>query len=207
MPATLSPARPHLRDISTAFALRGDFVSAAPYGSGHINDTYCTVFNQGGSRVRYLVQRLNARIFQNPAGLMDNVSRICAHAQQRLRAEGVPDASRRALTLIPTRDGLDFHTDDEGGVWRCYIFVEGARGYDSVENAGQAFQAARAFGAFQRLLVDLPGGRLVETIPDFHNTVRRFDNLRRSISAGTARTTAACGPFTAPAATRASGWI
>ncbi|MFO1528897.1 MAG: aminoglycoside phosphotransferase family protein [Kiritimatiellia bacterium] len=41
----------------------------------------------------------------------------------------------------------------------------------------------RAFGAFQRLLVDLPGGRLVETIPDFHNTLRRFENLRRSVAA------------------------
>ncbi|MFO1522230.1 MAG: hypothetical protein U1G05_09370 [Kiritimatiellia bacterium] len=132
-----------LRDIVATFAIPGDFVDATPYGSGHINDTFRAVFNQGGTPVRYLVQRLNPRIFKNPAGLMDNVARICAHARLRLCAEGVADASRRALTLIPCRDGAGFLTDGEGGVWRCYVFVEGASGHDSVENPGQAFQAAR----------------------------------------------------------------
>ncbi|MFO1492548.1 MAG: hypothetical protein U1F87_16935 [Kiritimatiellia bacterium] len=70
-----------LRDIVATFAIPGDFVDATPYGSGHINDTFRAVFNQGGTPVRYLVQRLNPRIFKNPAGLMDNVARICAHAR------------------------------------------------------------------------------------------------------------------------------
>jgi Ser/Thr protein kinase RdoA (MazF antagonist) len=42
-----------------------------------------------------------------------------------------------------------------------------------VKNA-KAFQAAKAFGAFQALLADLPGERLVETIPNFHHTPSRY---------------------------------
>ena len=46
-----------------------------------------------------------------------------------------------------------------------------------VETPGQAEAAARAFGAFQCLLADLPGPRLHETIPDFHDTPKRFAAL------------------------------
>ena len=51
-----------LRSFIDAFNLYGEFIGAAPYGSGHINDTYCAQFNQGGTRVRYIVQRINESI-------------------------------------------------------------------------------------------------------------------------------------------------
>ena len=53
--------------------------------------------------------------------------------------------------------------------------------YEAVQTPAQAFQAGRAFGEFQSLLVDLPGGRLNETIPDFHNTRQRFAALQQAI--------------------------
>jgi Ser/Thr protein kinase RdoA (MazF antagonist) len=40
-----------------------------------------------------------------------------------------------------------------------------------------AREAARAFGAFVRLLVDCPGASLHETIPGFHDTARRIAAL------------------------------
>src|SRR5690606_11526986 len=95
---------------------------------------------------------------------------------------GDADASRRALTLVPARDGRPYHRDGDGGWWRCYLFIEGARTHDIIETAEQAREAARAFGEFQQLLVDLPGGRLHETIPAFHDTRRRFENLQRAIA-------------------------
>ena len=67
--------------------------------------------------------------------------------------------------------------DEAGNYWRCYLFIEKARSYDQIESAQQAFQAAKAFGAFQGLLADLPAPRLLDTIPDFHHTRRRFDAL------------------------------
>lgn len=169
--------------IAAQFAIYGDFVDAFPYGSGHINDTFCAVFDQGACRVRYIIQRVNSYIFKNPEGLMENVARICRHSFDKLKANNAPDASRRTLTLIPTKSGKDWFVDAEGNVWRCYIFIERARGYDVIETTEQAFQAARAFGNFQKLLVDIPGGRLVETIPDFHNTRKRFETFQKSLAA------------------------
>ena len=65
-------ARHEVRAVASHFQIYGDFLSAEPYGSGHINDTYCVVFNQAGTRVRYIFQRINHRVFQNPVALMEN---------------------------------------------------------------------------------------------------------------------------------------
>jgi Phosphotransferase enzyme family len=169
----------NLSTIACNFQILGEFSEAAPYGSGHINDTYCVVFNQGGMAVRYIFQRINHLIFKDPVGLMDNIQRVTSHLQGKLEGE----RSRRALFLIPARDGKCYYRDGEGNTWRAYIFVEKARTYDAVESTKQAFEAARAFGRFQCLLADLPAPRLKETIPDFHHTPKRFAALERAIEA------------------------
>ena len=46
--------------------------------------------------------------------------------------------------------------------------------FDAVRSEQQAFEAAKAFGEFQRMLADLPAPRLHESIPDFHHTAKRF---------------------------------
>ena len=67
-----------------------------------------------------------------------------------------------------------------------YHFISGARSYDAVETTGQAFQAAKAFGEFQKMLATLPAPRLNDTIPDFHDTPKRFIALEQSIAADAA---------------------
>ena len=170
-----------LKSVFGNFSVLGTFASAAPYGSGHINDTYAVVCDQGGTPIRYILQRINHTIFTNPEGLMDNIYRVTSHQQRKLRESGIVEASRRALTLVPSCSGAPYHRDDDGNYWRLYIFVEHATGHDLIETPSQAEAAANAFGAFQQLLVDLPGAPLVETIPNFHNTPARFEALIRAI--------------------------
>ncbi len=74
--------------------------------------------------------------------------RVTGHLRSRFAGEA--DAGRRVLQLIATRDGAGWHVDAEGGYWRAYSFIEGARTLDAVGSARQAFEAARAFGEFQR---------------------------------------------------------
>jgi len=166
--------------VAESFSLLGSFREAAPYGSGHINDTFVLLLDQAGTPVRYILQRINDRIFKDVPALMSNISRVTEHALGRLREEGNPDSSRRSLVLLRSREGAPWHRDEHGGWWRCYPFIEKARTYDLVDTPRLAREAARAFGEFQNLLVDLPGGRLNETIPNFHNTRQRLENLRRA---------------------------
>ncbi len=172
-----------LKELMARFAVLGDYAGGHPYGSGHINDTYQVTMLQAGRPVRYILQRLNGTVFPEPLKLMDNVSRICRELQSRLAAADVEDASRRALTTVAARDGEPCIQDEEGSVWRLYLFIEDAIGYDIVENISQAFEAARAFGAFQKLLTDLPGDRLNETIPGFHDTPARFAKFKALVDA------------------------
>jgi hypothetical protein len=173
-----------LRAVTRQFQLRGHFISTAPYGAGHINDTYCAVFDQGGGQVRYIVQRINHHVFKNPPALMKNVQRVTAHLAQK--TAGCHDPLRRVLKLIPANDGLPYYHDADGNHWRIYIFIGDARSYDAVESPQQAFAAAKAFGQFQKLLSDLPAPRLHDTIPDFHHTPKRFAALEKAIEADTA---------------------
>jgi Ser/Thr protein kinase RdoA (MazF antagonist) len=170
--------------VARQFQVCGEFQSATPYGSGHINDTYRVIMQDAGTAQPFILQRINTAIFKNPVALMENIQRVTSHLASRVANQ--PDCGRRALTLIPTRDGHAWYVDPNGGYWRAYPFIEGARSYDSVERAEQALQAARAFGQFQQLLADLPSPRLHDTIPDFHHTPKRFAALERAIAADAA---------------------
>ncbi|MGH9159653.1 MAG: phosphotransferase enzyme family protein [Vicinamibacteraceae bacterium] len=177
------PVQRRLQTVIRWFQAYGDCLDAPRYGSGHINETYAPTFNQSGTPVRYILQRINHDVFKQPIPLMENVARVTAHARARLSTNGNRDVSRRVLTLVPSVDGTPYVIDEEGAVWRMYLFIEGARTYDLIETERQALAAARAFGEYQRLLADLPGVRLHETIPDFHHTRRRFDALQRAVDA------------------------
>lgn len=180
--------------IMKRFCVAGDFLGAVPYGSGHINDTFAANYSQGGMRVRYLLQRVNSKIFKDVPGLMENVERVCSHARDRLEAAGDTDISRRVLSLVPTVDGRSFFQDRNDDFWRLYIFIEGATGFDVVQNETQAYEAARAFGEFLNLLMDMPGPRLNETIPSFHNTRSRYRAFLDALDADSFNRAIDCRP-------------
>lgn len=167
--------------ITRQFQVYGELLEAIPYGNGHINDTFCAAFDQAGTRVRYIMQRINHNIFKNPVALMENIHRVTTHLNAKLAGQSA--LSRRTLTLIPAQDGRPFVQDAEGNYWRMYLFIEKARTYDAVESPRQAFEAAKAFGQFQKMLSDLPSPRLHDTIPDFHHTPKRFTALEKAIAA------------------------
>jgi Ser/Thr protein kinase RdoA (MazF antagonist) len=170
--------------VASKFQVRGEFIFAAPCGNGHINDTWCATFLQAAQPVRFILQRINHKIFRNPIALMENIERVTGHLAAQ--ESGHPDRERRVLRLIPAHDGRAWSVDSEGYYWRAYRFIEGARTYDVVESPEQAYQAAKAFGRFQQLLAGLPAPRLNDTIPDFHHTPKRFAALEQAIAADAA---------------------
>ncbi|MEY3548987.1 MAG: hypothetical protein RLZZ552_1355, partial [Verrucomicrobiota bacterium] len=100
--------------VSSGFAFGGKVLSATPYGSGHINDTFLVVVEAAPNPRRFVLQRINHHVFKQPDLLMENVERVCAHTHAKLRAAGATDAHRRALRLIPTQEEKSWHVDDAG---------------------------------------------------------------------------------------------
>jgi Ser/Thr protein kinase RdoA (MazF antagonist) len=173
--------KPDFRSIVSQFAFEGDFLDARRCGIGHINGTYAARFRKPDGTVhRYILQRINHKVFKHPEELMHNIQKVTVHLRDKIIAAG-GNAERETLNLIPTVDGGTFYRTAEGDYWRGYIFIEGAQTYHVVECLDHFYNAGKAFGKFQRLVSDLPAERLYETIPHFHHTRKRFEAFVESV--------------------------
>lgn len=170
------------KEVIENFQFEGEYTEGIPYGSGHINDTFRVTFQHKGETKRYILQRMNNQIFLNPEELMENVVGVTSWLRKKIVENG-GEPERETLNLVPAKDGKAFYKDSEGEYWRVYLFIEGAKTYDLVENQEDFYQSAVAFGRFQGLLADYPAETLHETIQDFHNTVKRLDTFKKAVEA------------------------
>mgnify|MGYP006072067607 CR=1 FL=1 len=172
-----------IKAISHEFAIAGEFLEGLEIDSGHINSTYLVVYETAdGKRAKYILQRINNYVFKDPLMVMKNVEVVTRHINWKvLRVK--KDLGGQTLNIYPARGGRSFAYGKNGGVWRCYNYIENCHTYDVVENSRQAYQAAKAFGSFQDLVSDLPVEEVAETIPDFHNTPKRYARLMEVIAA------------------------
>ena len=91
-------------DIAHLFDVPRGEMACEPYGTGNINDTFCLTMAQGGRRVRYILQRINSRLFPDVAKLMHNIALVTAFCRRSVLARG-GDPMRECLTIVPTRAG------------------------------------------------------------------------------------------------------
>jgi Ser/Thr protein kinase RdoA (MazF antagonist) len=183
-----------LAAIAARFAFEGGLTSATPLGRGHIHDSFLLDFDTNGGARRYVLQRINTHVFADPDALMRNVARVTAHLRERYAARAGHDAQRRSLSLVAALDGGHGARDAAGGYWRAYDYIEGSVAHEAIGELARARSAARAFGEFQRMLADLPAPRLSETIPGFHDTPRRVEQLEQARRRDTARRAARARP-------------
>lgn len=164
------------------FKLKGMVMSAVPYGSGHINDTFLmTLRKDDETEGRVILQRMNTNIFTKPVELMENILNVTSYLRKKIEERG-GDPERETLNVIQTKNGQPYFVDSEGNYWRCYVFIEDAKSYDLVESPEDFYQSAVAFGNFQRLLADYPAETLHETIKGFHDTKARFEVFKKAIA-------------------------
>ena len=171
----------NLLEIIKAFPEFGHYLGYKPVSDGHINDTYIVEYSLAdGTIIRYLLQRINVNVFKKPLELMDNVIGVTSFLREKITANG-GDPMRETLTVYPTKDGKNCYMAEDGGCWRLYNFVENTFSINELTNPEDFRNAALTFGNFQNLLADYPIDTLYDTIPDFHNTVARFNNLKIAI--------------------------
>ena len=161
------------------FMFEGAFSHAKTLGAGYINETHMLCYKHGETVNKYTLQRINANIFKDPAKLMDNIESITAHIRKKVIAAG-GDERREGLNLVKTKDNKTFYTDENGDCYRAYIFIEAFQ-YDVIKNPDDAYKTGKAFGKFLKMLDDFPADTLHETIPNFHNTKKRYTDLLETI--------------------------
>lgn len=165
-----------LNFIINNFQINDTITSIDAYGNGHINRTYLVnAVTANGEPKRYILQMVNSNVFPNGEGLMANIEKVTEYLRPMV------DDPRGVMTLIPTKDG-NSHINDEGHVWRVYDFIENSICIERVDNNDDFYQCAYGFGMFQRQLKDFPAATLVEVIPDFHNTPKRFETFKKAVA-------------------------
>lgn len=167
-----------LEDALYAFGFGPQCSYVKPFGEGHINETYAVYMpTEHGDEFAYILQRVNNNVFKDPAGVMENIFGVTEYLRNVVREEG-GDPDRETLSCIKTKNGCTYFEDSEGQPWRSYHYISNSVCYQLVENAEQFYQSGASFGHFLKQLGNYPAASLKETIPDFHNTVKRFENFQ-----------------------------
>lgn len=143
------------------FVLAGPPSALEPVPGGHIHASWRVT----AGRRRYLLQRLNTRVFADPDALTANLAVVLEHIDG-------------PLEIVPTVDAERLWRGGVGGVWRMFPWLDGTRPARSTD----ARAVAGAFGAFDRRLADLPPGALVEVLPRFHDPPHRLSQLEAGVA-------------------------
>ncbi len=170
-----------LEDAVYAFGFGPQCSYVKPFGEGHINETYAVYMpgHDGQDVPLYVLQRININVFKNPDQVMDNIFGVTEYLRNIIRQDG-GDLDREALCYIKTKDGQSYFEDDNGQPWRCLHYVPNSVCYQQVERPEQFYQSALSFGHFLKQLGDYPADSLYETIPKFHDTVKRFRDFEEA---------------------------
>ena len=169
-----------IEEIKEHFNFEGEYTGFYPIHNGHINNTYVLEFDEKDQSKSYLLQQINTYVFTSPDKLMENVVGVTEYLH-KIIVENGGDPERETLNVIKTKDGAPYFVSKDNRYWRCYNFITDAYTCQSIENPVVFYNSAVAFGNFQRLLADYPADSLHETIPNFHNTVSRYNDLMEAV--------------------------
>ena len=155
-------------EVAAKFCLQGEVTEICPYGEGHINLTLLVTTTEK----RYILQKMNTRVFPDPDKLMANICGVTEH----LRARGI-----ETLNVVPTKDGKPFLKETE--CYRVYDFIENTVTYQTASDINVFRNSGKAFGEFQNYLAEFDASKLTETIKRFHDTPNRFENFKAALEA------------------------
>jgi len=132
------------------------------FGDGLINHTWRVDTASAG----YILQQVNQYVFKRPFDIDQNLSLLKEYLDQEypeyLFIAPVKDLSGNSL--IQTGDGY----------FRMFRFVENSHTVNVVDQKEEAYEAAKQFGKFSRLLSGFDVKQLHTTLPDFHNLILRY---------------------------------
>jgi len=163
-----------LKDVCKCFCIEGTFVGYETIRVGNVNKTYEVKFIlPDGTAKSFLVQNVNTYAFRQPVELMENIDKVTEHIRAR-------KPGQIALHFHHTADRKTYVPDGEN-FWRMTNYIPSVT-HDGVQDLEIIRNAGKAFGEFQMQLSDFPADGLYETIPNFHNTRKRYEALKNSVA-------------------------
>jgi Ser/Thr protein kinase RdoA (MazF antagonist) len=156
-----------LTAIANQFTPQGMVTNVQPFGNGNINDTFLVTTNSPSPR--FVLQRINTRVFPQPQLVMRNMRVLTEHVYRRLQLAPL-DRRWEVPRVLLTKNGQDHCTDADGSFWRAISFIESSQSFDRMEDTESAKEIGYALGMFHNLIGDLPPTQLADTLEGFHIT-------------------------------------
>jgi Ser/Thr protein kinase RdoA (MazF antagonist) len=162
-----------LTSLLLQYGLDEKHCSVQAFGNGLINHTWKIVNGQRS----YILQRINHQVFKQPYNIADNLHLIGSYFKQK-------HPEYLFTSPLPTTANEEMIADGEHGYFRLFEFVPASHTVDVVNTPQQAFEAAKQFGRFTRLLSGLDISKLKITLPDFHNLSLRYQQFQTALANG-----------------------
>ena len=161
-----------LESVLVAYGLPADTV-VTPHGSGLINRTW--LLRNG--KDKYILQRINQDVFSTPALIAQNIERVGTYL-----AAHYPEATFPCP--VATTTGETLVNAGANDFFRLFPFIEGSVTIDVVGKPELAYEAAKQFGAFTRMMDGFPVAQLHDTLPHFHDLALRYRAFREALTSG-----------------------
>ena len=162
-----------LHEVCRLFRIYDTFLGYETIQMGNVNRTYKVNFLlEDGRPKSFLVQNVNTYAFRHPVELMDNIDRVTEHIRRKRPGQV-------ALHFHHTEDRKTYVIDGDN-FWRMTNYVPSVT-YNTVQDPKILRNAGKAFGEFQTDLADFEIQQLFETIPNFHNTRKRYETLIKAV--------------------------
>ena len=162
----------NIKEVLVNFGFDED-TKLEPWGNGHINDTFRV-------NEKFILQKINIDIFKDYDGLMNNVYLVTTFLQKQLYKNG-GDVLRETMGIMPAVDGTRYYVCSNGCVYRLYVFVSDSLSLDAAQTPEDLYSCGLGFGTFQRQLSGFDASLLIETIPGFHDTLKRFGVFKDAV--------------------------
>lgn len=167
----------NLKEIAEKFNIEGDILEISPLSGGLINSTYLLKTKE--NQPNYIFQKKNKDIFKNVPLMMDNIVKVTDHIRKKIKEEG-GDTKREVMTIVNTKDGKPYVTDNNGDYWTMSVFIPDSINFDKADKPELAFKGGEGIGKFHLQLADFTTP-LHEIIPGFHNLKYRFNQWDETI--------------------------
>jgi Ser/Thr protein kinase RdoA (MazF antagonist) len=152
-------------NILSLYGINAQNHQVTAFGDGLINHTW----KVKGPENNYILQRVNSDVFKKPEDIDENLVLL-----KQFLGTFYPDYL--FVSPLTTLTGKSL-VHESSGYFRLFPFIEGSSSLTALSNSEEAYEAAKQFGKFSRLLNDFDAQRLNITIPDFHNLTLRYEQF------------------------------
>lgn len=157
--------------------------SIQQHGDGLINNTF-KIITKRKEDPNFLLQKINNRVFKDVDALQINIKLITDHLRKKVEKEGVKDPDKCVLipsSILSNGTTRSYYWDHNNDYWRLYVFIENTYTHEKLKNEEMALSAGRALATFHKFLTDFKSPDFKELLPNFHNTPKRVETLKKRV--------------------------